>query len=166
MLNKESVPGMGAHLPSTDASAEPALEKPLSTDASYENASSSASVARPAAKATTPDGVARVLDAALFPGTPPYALPTPTANRYDQEQSRDRARATITYWLLALLTALLFGAFIAFFAIRESATFANLKTLLDMLTTPLIVLVSAATGFYFGANSANKINKSNKSNKS
>lgn len=99
---------------------------------------------------------ASFLDATLAPGIAPLALTTPATAAYNPEQSRDRSRAIITYWLLGLLTTLFTGGFIAFFCIQETATFANLKALLDMLITPLIVLVSAATGFYFGANSANK----------
>ena len=94
------------------------------------------------------------LNATLAPGERPFGLETPD-EQYNPEQSRDKARATITYWLLGLLTFLFVGAFIAFFASSER-TFANLKVMLEMLISPLIVLVSAATGFYFGAHSANK----------
>ncbi len=94
------------------------------------------------------------LNATLVPGESPFGLETPD-EQYKPEQSRDKARATITYWLLGLLTFLFIGAFIAFFASSER-TFANLKVMLEMLISPLMVLVSAATGFYFGAHSANK----------
>ena len=100
------------------------------------------------------------MDATLAPGLAPFGLEpsSPSSEKYNPEQSRDKARASITYWLLILLTILFLGAFVAFFSIKETATFANLKVLLEMLITPLIVLVSAATGFYFGANSATKPN--------
>jgi hypothetical protein len=100
------------------------------------------------------------VDATLVPGVATFELKqfSPSSEKYNPEQSRDKARANITYWLLILLTVLFLGAFAAFFSIREAATFANLKTLLEMLITPLIVLVSAATGFYFGANSSTRSN--------
>ena len=98
--------------------------------------------------------VVDTLNATLIPGESPFGLETPD-EKYNPEQSRDKARATITYWLLGLLTLLFAAAFAAFFASSERS-FANLKVLLDMLISPLIVLVSAATGFYFGANASSK----------
>jgi hypothetical protein len=100
----------------------------------------------------------QILNATLDPVQAPPSLETPGTSRYDPEQSRDRARAVITYWLLALLTALFVAAFVTYLAMPDKSEFANLKALLEMLISPLIVLVSAATGFYFGAHSSNKNN--------
>jgi hypothetical protein len=99
-----------------------------------------------------------VLNATLEPEQAPPSLETPGTSKYDPEQSRDRARAVITYWLLGLLTALFIASFATYLAMPDKTEFANLKALLEMLISPLIVLVSAATGFYFGAHSSNKNN--------
>lgn len=73
---------------------------------------------------------------------------------YDPEPGRDQARLWITLWLLGLLTLLVLVTFAALVLIPGVLTFENLKNILEILLSPLIVLVSAATGFYFGAKSA------------
>ncbi|MCZ2897835.1 hypothetical protein MTR01_27830 [Burkholderia thailandensis] len=69
----------------------------------------------------------------------------------------DVSRRVIAYWLLGLLTLLEVGAvagYASLFFGDKKPTFEEFKTLLELILTPLITLVSAATGFYFG--SANK----------
>ena len=73
---------------------------------------------------------------------------------YDPDQSRDTARARITYWLLALLTFLVICTFAAMYLVLDTKpTFEQLKVMIELLLGPLVALVSAATGFYFGAGS-------------
>jgi hypothetical protein len=98
-----------------------------------------------------------VLDATLSAEQAAPSLEAPSI-RYDPEQSRDKARALITYWLLGLLTMLFVATFITYWLMPDKSDFANLKSLLEVLISPLIVLVSAATGFYFGAHSSGKNN--------
>jgi hypothetical protein len=89
---------------------------------------------------------------------PAQAAPSLTvlpSKRFDAEEFRDQARKKITYWLLLLMTLLFVGAFGALFAIEGRPTFEHLKGLLEILLGPLVALVSAATGFYFGAQSGN-----------
>lgn len=98
-----------------------------------------------------------VLDATISdPDMDAPALSEPSSKRYDPDEFRDQARKRITYWLLALLTVLFVGAFLSLFLIQGEPTFEQLKTLLELLLGPLVALVSAATGFYFGAQSAKR----------
>lgn len=75
---------------------------------------------------------------------------------YDADRSRDTARANITYWLLALFTLLIVGSFLAMYLFLEKKPeFEQLKVMIELILGPLVALVSAATGFYFGAQSRN-----------
>jgi hypothetical protein len=103
------------------------------------------------------DQVDEVLDATVSdPNQAAPGLFTPGSRAYDPDEFRDQARKRITYWLLALLTLLVTYAFFGLFSIEGRPTFEHLKTLVEMLLGPLIALVSAATGFYFGAQSGDK----------
>lgn len=98
-----------------------------------------------------------VLDATVpDPNQPAPGLDAPQSKAYDPEKFRDQARKRITYWLLVLLTLLMTYAFGGLFLIEAKPTFDHLKTLVEMLLGPIVALVSAATGFYFGAQSGNK----------
>ncbi|WP_233839469.1 hypothetical protein [Paraburkholderia sp. ZP32-5] len=91
---------------------------------------------------------ARVLDA---------SDPTPAsliAFSFDSKRHHDEARSTIAYWLLALLTGLLVATALGFgslLAREKPPTFDDFKSLVELILTPLLTLVSAATGFYFGS---------------
>ena len=103
-----------------------------------------------------PDQHEDVLDATVpDPNEAAPGLDTPISKSYDPEQFRDQARKRITYWLLVLLTLLVTYAFVGLFII-EKPTFDHLKNLVEMLLGPIVALVSAATGFYFGAQSGGK----------
>lgn len=70
-----------------------------------------------------------------------------------------RVRASISYWLLALLTATIVLAFIATaFILADPVTagssdirFDQLLRVLNVVFGPIIALVSSVVGFYFGA---------------
>jgi hypothetical protein len=74
---------------------------------------------------------------------------------FDSKRHHDQARSKIAFWLLALLTGLLFATAVGFaglFFVKEShPTFDQFKSLVELILTPLLTLVSAATGFYFGS---------------
>src|SRR5882757_1245188 len=98
-----------------------------------------------------------VLDATVpDPDQPAPGLNSPKIKAYDPDEFRDQARKRITYWLLGLLTLLVTYAFGGLFLIENKPSFEHLKSLVEMLLGPLIALVSAATGFYFGAQSSKK----------
>jgi hypothetical protein len=96
-----------------------------------------------------------ILDATIAdPNVAAPVLEKPSSTPFNPEKDREQARKGITYWLLALLTALFIVSFIALARLKEEPTFDQLKTLVELLLGPLVALVSAATGFYFGAQSA------------
>lgn len=104
-----------------------------------------------------------VLDATLSTGSTAPTLSAPSTERYDPEKSRDKTRTYIAYWLLSLLTVLLlcsFGLLLAIAGSTSKVTFEQLKSLVELLLGPLIALVSAATGFYFGSQTARTTPKS------
>jgi hypothetical protein len=87
-----------------------------------------------------------VLDATVpDPNQPAPDFNSPRSKAYDPDEFRDQARKRITYWLLGLLTLLVTYAFGGLFLIEGKPSFA---------------LVSAATGFYFGAQSSKKKDES------
>lgn len=111
------------------------------------------------AGASAPTEEDEILDATV--PDPNVAAPSLTAvplKRFDPDEFRDQARKKITYWLLFLLTLLFVGAFATLFLLEDKVTFDHLKGLLEILLGPLVALVSAATGFYFGAQSGGKSN--------
>lgn len=113
-----------------------------------EAAGAAGAVQRPAEPVET-------LDATVPIDAEPPGIESPK-EVYDPEKTRDLARANITYWLLALFTLLVVFAFGSLYAIEGRPTFEHLKSLVELLLGPLVALVSAATGFYFGAHSANR----------
>lgn len=70
---------------------------------------------------------------------------------YNPEQFHDEARKQIAVVLLILLSTVIIIFIIGFFCKVPNATFDQYKSFLELLLTPLITLVSAATGFYFGS---------------
>lgn len=99
-----------------------------------------------------PDEYVNVLDAS----DPTPASLDATIVTFDSRRHHDQARSTIAFWLLGLLTGLLVAAaagFAALFFVKEKTgpTFDQLKSLVELILTPLLTLVSAATGFYFGS---------------
>jgi hypothetical protein len=106
-------------------------------------------------RASDDDETEEVLDATISdPNVDAPGLTGPSSKPYNPDEFRDNARKRITYWLLALLTVLFVGAFVSLFVIEGQPQFEQLKALLEILLGPLVALVSAATGFYFGAQSA------------
>jgi len=99
------------------------------------------------------------LDATVATGDAPPKLESPREEDYNPDRSRDQARARITYWLLFLFTLLILFAFFALYNADEKPTFENLKAILELLLGPVVALVSAATGFYFGAQSVGRPSK-------
>ena len=84
----------------------------------------------------------------------------PREEPFDSERHRDTTRSWIAYWLLGLLTLVVvfsFGSLIVFS--DGKVTFDNLKSLLELVMGPIVALVSAATGFYFGSQQSNDSKK-------
>lgn len=91
----------------------------------------------------------------------PASLISPHENK---PTHNDVSRRTITYWLLAILSFLIVSCLAIFFLIiywgmqaaENIEKFNQLKSILEIMLTPLITLVSASTGFYFGSSTKEK----------
>ncbi|CDG83439.1 hypothetical protein GJA_2808 [Janthinobacterium agaricidamnosum NBRC 102515 = DSM 9628] len=106
---------------------------------------------------TLPDGqpgnnpdIEERLDATVAAATDAPVLETPSEKGYDPLRYQDTTRSYIAYWLLSLLTLMVLGGFGMLLAV-PAVTFDNLKSILELVFGPIVALVSAATGFYFGA---------------
>lgn len=69
---------------------------------------------------------------------------------YDQARAHDKTRRNIAYWLLLLLTIVVTVPLIALW--RNWLTVTDIDAVSTALITPVIGLVGAVTGFYFGQN--------------
>jgi hypothetical protein len=84
-------------------------------------------------------------EAPLAPG-----LLLPELRPFDPEPQRERLRGWIALGLLAMLALVLVCSFISLWAGINGE---KLQTVLTILVGPLVALVSAATGFYYGSRS-------------
>ena len=98
---------------------------------------------------TDPAGTASSTEQTLELGD--VDLSSPEEKKYDPSKEVDKARKYIAYWLLALLSFLVVFSFISLWFLNPTPTFSDIKALVELLLGPIIALVSAATGFYFGA---------------
>ncbi|KWF35824.1 hypothetical protein [Burkholderia diffusa] len=133
------LPGKGPE-PTSAVPSLPDAETPASADVISTNPSPQ-----------VPDEYAKVLDAS---DPTPASLAKFDNPPFDSRRHHDEARSTIAFWLLGLLTGLLVAAALGFgglFFTAGKPTFDELKSLVELILTPLLTLVSAATGFYFGS---------------
>jgi len=70
---------------------------------------------------------------------------------YDPEPQRELIRGKIALWLLCMLAGVLLLAFISMWLKMDTEA---LRTVLTIIFGPLVTLVSAATGFYYGSRSS------------
>jgi hypothetical protein len=75
-------------------------------------------------------------------------LVLPELRPFDPEPQRERLRGWIALGLLAMLALVLVCSFISLWAGIDGE---KLQTVLTILVGPLVALVSAATGFYYGS---------------
>jgi cobalamin biosynthesis Mg chelatase CobN len=128
--------------------------------AEAEKAAAAAEKAAEAEKLAAARGVSEVLDATVADDTAAPALSELEENTYDPDKYRDTTRSYIAYWLLGLLTIVVIFSFIALVIINKGTViFADLKSLLELLLGPIVALVSAATGFYFGSQQSTNAKK-------
>lgn len=97
---------------------------------------------------------------------PTVMHPTAETAPYDATRDREQARGQIAFYLLNLLAFIIIGSFclvgLAFMVhwgktggpVDIAQLTASIKQLLELMLTPIIGLVGAATGFYFGEKSA------------
>ena len=83
--------------------------------------------------------------------TPPSTAPVP----YDPEPDREVIRGKIALRLLWMLAGVLLLAFISIWLSKWlGMDIETLRTVLTIIFGPLVTLVSAATGFYYGSRSS------------
>jgi len=82
---------------------------------------------------------------------PPSDQQTIPTVPYDPEPQRELIRGKIALWLLCMLAGVLLLAFISMWLKMDTEA---LRTVLTIIFGPLVTLVSAATGFYYGSRSS------------
>ena len=80
--------------------------------------------------------------------TGPEGESPPTVEPYDPSQVRERLRGALAGGLLALLAFIIIGSFISLWF--DWANSDEIDRILTMVLAPVIALVGAATGFYYG----------------
>jgi len=75
-------------------------------------------------------------------------LTSPELRPFDPEPQRERLRGWIAIGLLAMLALVLLCSFISLWLKIDNE---SLRNVLTILVGPLVALVSAATGFYYGS---------------
>jgi hypothetical protein len=89
------------------------------------------------------------------PGEPPPPPPQPIETRsYDPAPDRENVRGKIAKWLILLLAGIVAGSFV--FLWFRPTQIDQLKELLALILGPVVALVGAATGYYFGAAAESK----------
>ena len=79
----------------------------------------------------------------------------PTGPHYDPEPDREIIRGRIALALLGMLAVVLLFAFISIWLSKWlGMDIEMLRTVLTIIFGPLVTLVSAATGFYYGSRSS------------
>jgi hypothetical protein len=77
----------------------------------------------------------------------PGLAPTPT-REWEEGQHLAESRRFIAYWLLGILSGVLILSWTA--VLTGWANFQDIQALMTIVFAPIIGLVGAATGFYFG----------------
>lgn len=88
----------------------------------------------------------------------PPSTSTPEMATYDPAEDRERVRgriAQILVWLLVGIVVVSLGAGIGL-GLRVEEGIESLKLVLELVLTPIIGLVGAVTGFYFGERSTRR----------
>jgi hypothetical protein len=87
------------------------------------------------------------------PGTEPPGLLTPiTGEAWNPGKHLATSRRFIAHWLLAMLSGVLLISWLS--VILSLAAFEDVQALMTIVFAPIIGLVGAATGFYFGEKSS------------
>jgi hypothetical protein len=76
------------------------------------------------------------------------ALVVPELRPFDPEPQRERLRGWIAIGLLGMLAFVLLCSFVSLWLKIDNE---SLRNVLTILVGPLVALVSAATGFYYGS---------------
>ncbi len=96
-----------------------------------------------------PDRDSIDLSGQIPPAIRPQTIPTGVS--FDPEPQRERMRGWIALTLLGMLALVLLLTFISMWAGMNTEV---LQTVLTIIFGPLVALVGAATGFYYGSRSS------------
>jgi hypothetical protein len=100
-----------------------------------------------------PTGTTRSLGPATPPGPGgPPGSPITLGATYDPGPDREQMRGVIAVILLTILAVIVVGAFLSLWT--KWAAAADLETFLQLTFAPMIGLVGAVTGFYYGSATA------------
>ena len=83
------------------------------------------------------------------PAPPPTPAPPPPQKPYDPEPHREKLRGWIALALLGLLALVVLSLLFGFLV--NWITAAEIKDVGIILVSPLVTLVGAVTGFYYGS---------------
>ena len=74
---------------------------------------------------------------------------------YDPQERMDTVRSQLTFCLVGLLALVIVGAFVLVMTKKQTGLeFTDIRMIIELLTTPIVALVGAAVGFYFGTHVA------------
>ena len=79
------------------------------------------------------------------------SLAEPTTEDYDPAPEREKLRGTLALLLVSLLIGIVLLGFVSVWF--NWVAIADLKQLLELVFTPVVTLVGAVTGFYYGERS-------------
>ena len=82
-------------------------------------------------------------------------IPGPAAVPYNPERARENYRGVIALILIALMGALITASFTLFWIHPDRSK--DLQQFFSLIFGPVVALVGAATGYYFGSQSANRL---------
>lgn len=89
-----------------------------------------------------------VTDEAVPPGGPPVPVTVP----YDPTADQENVRGRIAYIILSMFTVMVLGA-LASSIFSSETTWKQVAAALGLLLAPVVALVGAVTGFYYGEKS-------------
>lgn len=88
-------------------------------------------------------------------GSPaPVPVTEAKAVRYNPDRVRENMRGLLAIWLIGIMAATIVGSFLLLWIHPDRSK--ELHELLALVFGPLVALVGAATGYYFGSQSANR----------
>jgi hypothetical protein len=79
----------------------------------------------------------------------------PTTVPYDPDKTRENYRGLIAMILISVMSTLIAASFALFWIHPDRSK--DLQQFFSLIFGPVVALVGAATGYYFGSQSANKV---------
>ena len=80
-------------------------------------------------------------------------FPSPSLTPYDPSEDREKIRGLIALILVCALVGVLAFALFSSWFVMEAGNRSNIMNVLEVVLAPLVALVGAVTGFYYGEKS-------------